>query len=337
YRHGRATLERFISEGVLTQDERPSYYVYELTMGSHVQRGVVLLASVEDYDRNIVRKHEFTRPDKEDDRVHHMEILGAQSGTVFLCHRDSEAIDGLVTRVCETAAEFDFTAPDGVRHRVWTVSGDETDALTKGFADAGPIYIADGHHRSAAASRVSSGKSGDSHQGFLCVSFPASQMQILPYNRWVFDTNGHTLEGLLAKLREHFQVSEGKPASTELAQFGMYLAGAWYTVRVPENQIDRSDPVARLDVALLQDLILRPMLAIDDPRTSDRIAFVGGIRGDGELEKRVNASGGVAFSMHPTPIEELFAIADAEQVMPPKSTWFEPKLRDGLFTHLLTD
>lgn len=336
YAQGRRALERLIADEVLVRESEPVLYVYELTMGGHVQRGVVLLASVEDYDRNLVRKHEYTRPDKEDDRVRHMEILGAQSGTVFLCHRDSEAIDGVVNRVAANAPEVDFTAVDGVRHRVWPLREPaEIEAVVEGFERSGPIYIADGHHRSAAASRVSAGKTGEAHRGFLAVSFPASQMQILPYNRYVMDLNGHSVADILEKLGAELELAAGKPESSEPAQFGMYLDGQWYTLRVPEEKIDRSDPVARLDVSLLQNLVFRPLLGIEDPRTSERIAFVGGIRGDGELEKRVDEGGGIAFSMHATPIEELFAIADAEQVMPPKSTWFEPKLRDGLFTHLL--
>lgn len=338
YAQGRASLERLIAEGTLVREAQPALYVYELTMASHVQRGVVLLASVEDYDQNLVRKHEYTRPDKEDDRVRHMEILRAQSGTVFLCHRDAQAIDGVVDRIAAGDAEVDFTATDGVRHRVWSVR-DTTDieAVVKGFELAGPIYIADGHHRSAAASRVSAGKTGEAYRGFLAVSFPASQMQILPYNRHVLDLNGGSAAALLEKLRATLTVTPGKPEASAPAQFGMYLDGEWHTVRVPESKIDRADPVARLDVSLLQDLVLGPVLGVDDPRTSERIVFVGGIRGDQELVKRVDQQGGVAFSMHATPIEELFAIADAEEVMPPKSTWFEPKLRDGLFTHVLED
>lgn len=336
YQRGQSVLQDFIRAGTLVREETPRLYVYELTMDEHVQCGVVLLASVQDYDRNIVRKHEFTRPDKEDDRVHHMEVLGAQSGTVFLTHRDDPAIDRPILKCTERTPEVDFVAEDGVRHRVWTLDADSTASVVQGFENAPAVYIADGHHRSAAASRVAASRN-QPDGGFLAVSFPASQMQVLPYNRYVHDLHGHSVDAFVSAIKQGHDVSEQRVARPEVGEFSMYLDGRWFRIRVPTEVIQAADPVAKLDVSLLQDRILKPLLGIENPRTSERISFVGGIRGEAELVKRVEAGGGVAFSMHATPIEALFEIADAEQVMPPKSTWFEPKLRDGLFTHLLDD
>lgn len=336
YTHGRDALRRFMDEGTLVRDDTERLYVYELTMDTHIQRGIVLLASIEDYDRNLVRKHEYTRPDKEDDRVRHMEILGAQSGTVFLTHRDDPAIDGPVEACVAGAPEVDFMAPDGIRHRIWTLDAAATAAVVAGFDAAGAIYIADGHHRSAAASRVAASRK-EAAGGFLAVSFPASQVKVLPYNRYVHDLNGHSVSEYLEAVSRNHEVAEERVTAPKLGEFSMYLDGRWFCVRVPSSVINAAGPVERLDVSLLQDRILTPLLAIEDPRTSERISFVGGIRGEEELVKRVDREGGVAFSMHATPMMALFEIADAESVMPPKSTWFEPKLRDGLFTHLLDD
>ncbi|MEO1172865.1 MAG: DUF1015 domain-containing protein, partial [Myxococcota bacterium] len=294
YRHGRSALDRFVADGTLIRDDTESLYVYELTMGEHVQRGVVLLASVADYDRNIVRKHEYTRPDKEDDRVRHMELLGAQSGTVFLTHRDDPAIDGPVEACVDGTPDADFVAPDGVRHRVWTLDASATAAVVAGFDAAGPIYIADGHHRSAAASRVAASRN-HSDGGFLAVSFPASQMNILPYNRYVHDLNGHSVQAFLDAIAKGHEVSAARADAPELGEFSMYVDGRWFRVRVPSAAREQAGPVARLDVSLLQDRILKPLLGIEDPRTSETISFIGGIRGEGELVKRVDAGGGVSI------------------------------------------
>lgn len=332
YRQGREALERFMSEGVLRRDEQPRLYVYELRVDNHRQCGFVGLASIDDYRNGIVRKHELTRPEKEDDRVRHMELLKAQSGTVFLAHRDSASLNEIAQSVVDSTPDVDFVAEDGVAHRVWTVSDSKTvDAIVRGFDEAGPIYIADGHHRSAAAARVSQPMS-DGEPGFLSVSFPASEVRILAYNRYVEDLNGLSSEQFLSRIGEDFDVQPGRAASTRPRQFEMRLGTQWHTLQL--RGAAPSSRIEGLDVALLQNLILKPVLDIGDPRTSDRIAFIGGVRGYEALESRV-ASGGVAFALHPTSMEDLLAIADQGGVMPPKSTWFEPKLRDGLFTHLI--
>ncbi len=342
YAQGKRALEQLLARGVLIEDARPCYYAYELTMGGHRQTGIVLGASVADYDRNLVRKHEHTRPDKENDRVRHIESTGAQTGKVFLVHRDSPELARELAAVTQAEAVYDFVAADGIRHRLWVIDEPaRIGRITKAFADLGPIYIADGHHRSAAASRVAAqrrergGQVEAPHEVFLSVSFPESEVQILPYNRLVKDLHGRTPEQFLAEVRARFAVTDGKPEPTEAKHFGMYLGGRWYTLAVKPGSFDPRDPVRRLDVSLLQEQLLAPLLGISDPRRDKRIDFVGGIRGDGELERRVAAGWAVAFKMHPTSIEDLFAIADAEQVMPPKSTWFEPKLRDGLIVHRL--
>ncbi len=341
YLQGQKALLEFMREGLLVQDKKPCFYAYELTMGSHKQTGIVLCASVTEYEENIVRKHEFTRPDKENDRLRHMESLKAQSGKVFLVHRDSEAIAGPLSAVTSQPPAYDFTAPDGIRHRFWVIDEDRhVKALVQGFKEQPVLYIADGHHRSAAAARYAQARRAEGakdgeHEHFLAVSFPASEMQILPYNRVVKDLSGRSADAFLAEVRKRFDVTDGKPEPTKPKQFGMYLEGRWYTLAVHPGSFDAQDPVVRLDVSLLQHQLLDPMLGIKDPRRDKRIDFVGGIRGDAELEKRVRDGAAVAFKLHPTSIEDLFAIADAGQVMPPKSTWFEPKLRDGLVVHEL--
>lgn len=343
YGRGALALHQFVEDGVLARDPRPSLYAYQLTMGDHTQTGVVLCASVAEYEQNIVRKHEHTRPDKEKDRVEHMLALGAQSGTVFLAHRDSEAIAREITASKEEQPAVDFVAADDIAHRLWVID-DPTriERIVAGFKELGPIYIADGHHRSAAASRVAAARRRGrepnpeaSWESFLAVSFPASEMQILDYNRVVKDLNGMTPVRFLDRVKAELAVSPGKPEPVQPRQFGMFLDGAWYTLEVRDGTFDANDPVARLDVSLLQNQLLSPLLGIDDPRRDSRIDFVGGIRGTGELELRVHQGAAVAFALHPTSIEDLLAIADAGEVMPPKSTWFEPKLRDGLVVHML--
>ncbi|MCB1736075.1 MAG: DUF1015 domain-containing protein [Gammaproteobacteria bacterium] len=348
YAKGAENLARMIDAGVLTRDPEAYYYVYRLTMGTHVQTGLVAVASVPDYDINRIRKHEFTRPVKEDDRVRQIEALQAQTGPVFLVYPEAPTIDAVLARTAEGIPEYDVTADDGVRHQIWVLRDAEAIAtITTGFDAMNAIYIADGHHRSAAASRVYHATCSDSeecHSGnessayFLSVVFPHHEMKILDYNRVITDLHGLDAETFLARVAERFDVelvdSACKPSGH--AEFGMYLDGRWYRLTLHAEHIPSDDPVARLDVSLLQDNLIDPILAIEDPRRDKRIDFVGGIRGLKELEKRVDSGAmAVAFALYPTSMEALMAVADANEVMPPKSTWFEPKLADGLLSHML--
>jgi uncharacterized protein (DUF1015 family) len=347
YAKGKENFDRMVAEGVLVQDSKPCYYLYRLIMGGHQQIGLVAVASVPDYDSNRIRKHEFTRPDKEDDRVRQVDTLNAQTGPVFLTYRHNATIDALVARVTAGAPEFDITADDGVKHALWPVTDDgDIATITATFDAMSAIYIADGHHRSAAASRVAAMRqaanpnhTGDeSYNYFLSVVFPDDQMMILDYNRVVTDLNGLSAQALLAKVGERFSVSAEsaavKPSTNR--EFGMYLGGNWYRLKINDNRVPTDDPVAQLDVSLLADNLIDPVLGISDPRRDKRIDFVGGIRGLKELERRVDSGEmAVAFSLFPTRMDQLMAVADAGEVMPPKSTWFEPKLADGLVSHLL--
>ncbi len=349
YQKGAENLQAFIRDGVLSQDEAAYFYVYRQHMGKHVQTGLMAVASVEEYENNLIKKHEFTRPEKEDDRVKHMDVVNAQVGPVFLTYQARPNIDSLIAELVTQEAEYDFTLPDGIRHVLWLVKDSETiREIESAFDDIPCLYVADGHHRSAAATRVKNMRqqANPAHTGkeaynfFLAVIFPHDQMQILDYNRVVTDLNGHSEEDFLAALENKFQVTledkACKPAA--LHQFGMYLDGQWYSLKVRDGVVDENDPVSRLDVAVLQDNVLKPILGIENPRVDKRIDFIGGIRGMAELEKRVdNGEFIVAFSCYPTSIEHLMAIADAGEVMPPKSTWFEPKLRSGLVIHSLAE
>jgi len=347
YARAAANLAAMVSAHVLARDPAPCFYVYRLTMGSHVQTGLVGAAAVAAYDAGRIKKHEFTRPVKEDDRVRQIEALNAQTGPVFLVYRSEPTIDGELARAAGAAPEVDVTARDGVRHEVWTIRDGATLArLTAAFDRLPALYVADGHHRSAAASRVCAAHraanpahTGDeSYNYFLAVIFPHDQMQILDYNRLVRDLNGHEATEFLATVRRSFAVEAvaGAVRPARSGEVGMYLDGRWYRLAIDPARVPVEDPVGRLDVSLLQDNLLGPVLGIDDPRRDERIDFVGGIRGLGELERRV-ASGGwrVAFALYPTSMEMLMAVADAGEVMPPKSTWFEPKLADGLVSHVL--
>lgn len=347
YAKGKENFEQMIKEGVLAQDETACYYLYRLIMGEHVQTGLVAVASVKDYDTNRIRKHEFTRPDKEDDRVRQIDALGAQTGPVFLTYRHNNTIDELVSKLTQEAPETDVTANDGIQHSLWVV--DDPDALaviTDTFDAMECLYIADGHHRSAAASRVAAkraqektGATGaEPYNYFLSVIFPDDQMQILDYNRVITDLGGLDETVFLARVAEAFDVTPAdeavKPSSS--GEFGMYLGNRWFKLTIHDDRVPADDPVARLDVSLLQNTLIEPVLGISDPRRDKRIDFVGGIRGLAELEKRVNSGEmQVAFSLYPTTLDQLFAVADAGEVMPPKSTWFEPKLADGLVSHLI--
>jgi uncharacterized protein (DUF1015 family) len=347
YEKGRENFQRMISEGVLVRDEAPCYYFYRLVMGEHVQTGLVVVGSVADYDTNRIRKHEFTRPDKEDDRVRQIDALNAQTGPVFLTYRHSDVIDAIANKITAGEADVDVTADDGVRHTIWVCrdTGD-IDTITDTFNAMECIYIADGHHRSAAASRVAAARkaANPDHTGteeynyFLSVVFPDNQMQILDYNRVVTDLNGMSEEAFIGEVKSAFELTESsnpvKPQAA--AEFGMYLNGQWYKLTIKPELIPADDPVARLDVSLLANNLIDPILGISDPRRDKRIDFVGGIRGLKELERRVDSGEmAVAFSLYPTSMDQLMDVADAGEVMPPKSTWFEPKLADGLVSHVL--
>ncbi|MEN9974961.1 MAG: hypothetical protein RLZZ282_967 [Verrucomicrobiota bacterium] len=339
YAKGRENFQRLIADGVLRRDASPGFYLYRQVMGQHSQVGLVALASCEEYLANIVKKHELTRPDKEDDRVRHIEALNAQTGPVFLTYRAVPAIDALVERVTAGVPEIDFTAPDGVRHSSWPVAEASDMAMLQGeFAKLPALYIADGHHRSAAAGRVYQSRAGaGGSAGFLAVIFPHDQMCILPYNRVLKDLNGMSEAGVLDALARVFDITpNGLPAPSSKHQLGFYLAGRWVGLTFrPEWTTNRS-AMDLLDVSLLQTEVLDPLFGITDPRTSMRIAFVGGIRGTAALEQLVDSGEfACAFSLFPTDIEDLMTIADAGGIMPPKSTWFEPKLRDAMFSHLL--
>jgi uncharacterized protein (DUF1015 family) len=339
YAKAKANWDRLVREKRLVKEDAPSLYIYRQQMGQHVQTGVAALCHVEDYDAGLIKKHEKTRKDKEDDRVRHTSTLSANPGPVFLTYRGQAAIDALVAEAAKGAPLIDFTAHTGVRHSVWRVAAPE--ALVAAFASVPSTYIADGHHRAASAARVARERraANPEHTGsedynwFLTVLFPAAQLRILPYNRLVVDLHDRTSDQFLTELGKVGVVTLG--ATAEPAKPGdvrVFLNGSWHGLSL--TPAVGADPVSRLDVSLLQDRVLAPMLGIDDPRTSKRIDFVGGIRGTKFLEDAVNAGRAkVAFSMHAVTIDQLIDIADAGQIMPPKSTWFEPKLLDGLFMH----
>lgn len=342
YAKSAENLARMIADGVLVRDKQPLYYAYRLVMGEHVQTGLIAAAAVAHYDTNRIRKHEFTRPDKEDDRVRQVEALNAQTGPVLLVHPDSAEAEQLVAAATRGTPIADVTADDGIRHTVWPIADAAAIARIGALFDAMPaLYIADGHHRSAAASRVAAARRGkgkpDSAEYFLAVIFPARQMKILDYNRVVIDLNGLDVEGFLRAVGERGTLTPENAAvrPARAAQFGIYVGGRWYRFDLKRELIP-SDPVRRLDVSLLSDQILAPILGIADLRRDKRIDFVGGMRGLGELERRVDSGEmAAAFALYPTQLADLFAVADAGEVMPPKSTWFEPKLADGLVSHVL--
>jgi len=339
YEQGLRAFRAFQERGTLVREPHSCFYVYRQTMGTHSQTGVVACCHADDYENNVIRKHEKTRQDKEDDRTRHTLALGANTGPVFLTYRDRAEIDAAVAAVTVAPPMTDFTAADGVRHTVWRVAS-EPAAWRRRFAAVPLAYIADGHHRAASGWRAARQRraanphhdGGEEYNWFLAVLFPASQLRILPYNRCVADLNGMDAATFLRRAATAVAVTRGGPAvpaGPRLVQ--MYLAGEWYTLSWPPFA---AGPVDRLDVSVLQTRLLAPLLGIDDPRTNQRIGFVGGIRGTGELVKRVDSGrDAVAFSLHPVTVEEMMAIADAGQIMPPKSTWFEPKLRSGLVIH----
>ena len=348
YAKAAENLAQMLAAGVLVRDDAPCYYAYRLTMPGdggdqdHVQTGLVAAASVADYDSNRIRKHEFTRPDKEDDRVRQIEALNAQTGPVLLAYPASTSADALIDAIAQGVPAADVTADDGIRHQIWVLTdAAQIDAITETFDGMNALYIADGHHRSAAASRVAAARHQQGRESstdsFLAVIFPHHQMKIMDYNRVVRDLNGLQESALVSRIGAAFKVEDStdRVHPARPGEFGMYLAGRWRKLSIKPELIP-DDPVASLDVSLLSDHLLSPLLGIADLRRDKRIDFVGGIRGLAELEKRVDSGEmAVAFALHPTRMDQLMAVADSNNVMPPKSTWFEPKLADGLVSHVL--
>jgi len=338
YARGAANLRRAIAEGSLIRDPEPRLYVYAQVMGSHRQCGIVACAAVAEYDADAIKKHEKTRQDKEDDRTRHIDELGAHDEPVFLTYRARPRIDALVTEIQAAAPAVDLVTDDGIGHTLWVAPAAATAALVAEFGAVSPLYVADGHHRSAAASRVHARRRGQpgEHDRFMAVIFPHDQMQILPYNRVVRDLEGRTPEALLAALGERFDVTPTRSAAPSGPRaFGAYLGhGRWVELRVRPGSYPAADPVASLDASICQDQLLGPIFGVTDPRRDQHVDFVGGIRGARELERRVDEGGfSIALHLHPTSIEQLMAVSDAGLLMPPKSYWFEPKLRSGLFVH----
>ena len=346
YEQAARTLKRWQQEGILTEDESPFYYLYELVMEGRAQTGIVACASVDDYSCGVIARHENTREEKEQDRSCHVDVTNAHTGPIFLAYRSQEELNGLVALEKKKTPLYDFISEDGICHRVWKIEDPQkAEEIHRIFSGIPRVYIADGHHRAASAVKVAamrreanpSWTGNEEFNYFLSVLFPDDQLMIMPYNRVVQDLNGLTREEFLKKTERYFVVTErGRKAFSpeQKGQVGMYLDGSWYQLDArPEIRTD--DPVEGLDVSILQDRILGPLLGIGDPRTDSRIRFVGGIRGLSELERLVDSGAAVAFSMYPTSIRELFEVADAGLLMPPKSTWFEPKLRSGLFIHAI--
>ncbi|MFR8834176.1 MAG: DUF1015 domain-containing protein [Lachnospira pectinoschiza] len=347
YDKARELLDSRIADGTFITDTDKAYYVYELTMNGRTQTGIAACASIDDYNNNIIKKHENTRADKEQDRINHVDRCSAQTGPIFLAYRANEVIRNEVAKAKETKPLYSFTSPDGIRHQVYKISNAQSvENIEKAFAGIDDIYIADGHHRAASAVKVGL-KRREEHPDytgeekfnyFLSVLFPDEELMIMPYNRVVKDLNGYSKEEFIKKIEEKFEIEESAAAVEPAykAEFGMYLDEKWYKLKAKKDILS-DDPVDGLDVAILQNNLLEPVLGIHDPKTDKRIDFVGGIRGLLELEKRCHTDCVLAFSMYPTSIAELFAVADAGRLMPPKSTWFEPKLRSGLFIHKIEE
>jgi uncharacterized protein (DUF1015 family) len=343
YARARETLDRFQAEGTLIREATPSLYLYRQVMDGRAQTGIVGCVHIDDYEQDIIRKHEKTRQDKEDDRTRHVLTLRANAEPVFLTYRGRPEIEALTAPLLAGTSLYDFTAPDGVRHTVWRIA--EAGPFLDAFRSVPHAYVADGHHRSASAWRAgrelrnapAQHRGDGEYNWFLAVLFPAEQLCILPYNRVVRDLGSATPPGVLARLsRLGRLVTTDIPAPDRPGSFGIFLMNAWYRLELDETTIDRTDPIGSLDVSLLQDRVLGPILGVGDPRTDKRIDFVGGIRGTAELERRVRSGEmAIAFSLYPTTVDQLMAVSDAGRIMPPKSTWFEPKLRSGLFVHTL--
>ncbi len=339
YAKAAENLAKMVADGVLIRDAKPCYYVYRLTWRGHTQTGIACVASLADYATNRIRKHELTTPVKEDDRVRQIEAVNAQTGPVMIGYPDAPEIDVILQQAASGQPEVDVTADDGVRHQLWVIADDATiGKLSRAFDALPAIYIADGHHRSAAAARVMAARKGKgSHEFFLSVIFPAREMTILDYNRVVKDLNGREPEQLLGELAKSFTIAPSaepmRPASAR--EYGMYLAGRWYKLTVRPDLVP-GDPIGRLPITVLTRNVIEPLFGIKDPRTDKRIDFIGGARGLEGLEKRVKSGEmAVAFALYPTQMADLMAVADAGAIMPPKSTWFEPKLADGMVNHVL--
>lgn len=350
YQKAHDLLWECVENGTFVREAKKCYYVYELTMQGRVQTGIVACASIDDYKKNVIKKHENTRAEKEKDRICHVKACRAQTGPIFLAYRSDAAVNAIVEKAKEQEAEYDFVADDGIRHRVFVIREEEAIAgLTQAFAKMQQIYIADGHHRAASAVRVGElyreqnpGYTGEEEFNyFLSVLFPDDQLMIMDYNRVIKDMNGYSFQGFYREVKARFDVTEitqclsKRPA--ERGSFTMYMEGHWFLCRIRQEDRRPEDPVADLDVSILQEKLLGPVLGIHNPKTDGRIDFVGGIRGTEELVRRCADDCAVAFAMYPPSIEELFAVADAGLLMPPKSTWFEPKLRSGLFIHALDE
>ncbi len=337
YEQGRRNLQELVSRGVLRQDAEPRFYVYAQRMGAHRQTGLVACASVDEYDRDVIKKHEKTRPDKEDDRTRHIDTLSAHDEPVFLTYASRREIDAELENVKQGVPEYDLVTQDEVEHKLWVVPAGVGARVETLFREVPVLYVADGHHRSAAAARVHAQRKGQpgEHGGFMAVVFPHDQMQILAYNRLVRDRKNRPAEALLEALRERMDVEPAaRPEPEAPLSMGIFCAGRWWRARVRAGSYDPKDPVAALDCSLAQEQILAAIFGIEDPRRDKNVDFVGGIRGAKELEKRVAAEGwSMALHLFPTRIEQLMAVSDAGLLMPPKSTWFEPKLRSGLFVH----
>jgi uncharacterized protein (DUF1015 family) len=341
YAKAAENLDRMIKAGVLMRDEKPCYYVYRLTWRDRTQTGLAAVASIADYNSNRIRKHELTTPIKEDDRVRQIEAINAQTGPVMIAYPAAPTLDAMLVRATERSADVDVATDDGVRHQLWVINDDATIAALTRAVDALPaLYIADGHHRSAAAARIAAarGSGAGAHRHFLAVLFPHHQMTILDYNRTLKDLKGRSPETLLAELRKNFTVAaaDSPVRPTASGEFGMYLAGRWYRLTLRPELIPNNDPIGRLPITLLTRHVIEPLFGIADQRKDKRIDFVGGARGLGELERRVSSGEmAVAFALYPTQMADLMAVADTGGIMPPKSTWFEPKLADGMVSHVL--
>jgi uncharacterized protein (DUF1015 family) len=347
YQTAKRNFVQMQKKGILLQDESPCFYIYQQQMSGRTQTGIVGTMSAAEYDAGKIKKHELTRKDKEDDRINHVSTVNAQTGPVFISYRERQNLNKIVDKIIASTPEYDFTADDGVMHTVWIVAdAKQIEEIKKEFRDVDALYIADGHHRAAAAATVArnrrgQNKSADSsneYESVLAVFFPHTQLRVMDYNRAVKDLHGLTPEKYLEKISSCFTVSKNFTARSpqQLHDFGMYLGGEWYKITIKKGMYNESDPVASLDAAILQEHLLDPVLGIKDPRVDDRIKFIGGIRGMDELEKLVNKDGfAVAFSLYPTTMEQIINVANAGAIMPPKSTWFEPKLRSGIFTHKL--
>lgn len=337
YARARDNLRALVDRGALIEDDRPHYYLYGQTMGEHTQIGVLGAASVAEYDAGAIRRHEHTRPDKEDDRTHHMDVIGAQVGLVFLAHRPSPALAEVVRGLAEASPTWTVTTDDGVVHRFWVVPERDSATVQEAFAALPTLYIADGHHRSAAASRVHAARPSPRTATFVAGIFEADQLQVMAYNRVIRDFGAQGAEAFVARLKEVYEVTPtDDPTPRVRGELTMYLDGRWHRL-VTRPALRSDDPVAGLDVAVLQDHVLGPVLGIDDPRRSPRLSFVGGIHGPQALADAVDQGAAVAFHLYPTGLDQLFAVADAGRVMPPKSTWFEPKLREGVVSQRLTE